>query len=37
LWNVGEISMGSCSGNIPNPSSKNVKDWVFKGYGYGSI
>jgi len=37
LWNVGKISMGSGSGNITNPSSKNVKDWVFKGYGYGSI
>lgn len=34
LWNVGKISMGSGSGNIINPSNKNVKDWVLKGYGY---
>ncbi|MGA9111777.1 MAG: glycosyl hydrolase family 28-related protein [Smithella sp.] len=37
LWNVGKISMGSGSGNIMDPSDKNVKDWVFKGYGYVSI
>jgi hypothetical protein len=29
--------MGSGSGNIMNPSDKNMKNWVFKGYGYISI
>jgi hypothetical protein len=37
LWNVGGISMGSGSGNVINPSNRNVEDWVAKGYGYGSI
>ena len=37
LWNVGKISMGSGSGNIMDPSNKNVNDWVLKGYGYSSI
>ena len=30
LWNVGKYHMGSGSGNIINPSDKNVKDWVPK-------
>jgi hypothetical protein len=37
LWKVGPISIGSGSGNIVNPSDKNVANWVAKGYGYGSI
>jgi hypothetical protein len=37
LWNVGPISIGSGSGNIINPSNKNVAYWVTRGYGYGSI
>ena len=33
LWNVGGISMGSGSGNVINPSNRNVEDLVAQGYG----
>jgi hypothetical protein len=36
LWNVGNILMGSGSGNISNPPDENVEDWVAQGYGCGS-
>jgi parallel beta-helix repeat protein len=33
LWNVGKIGFGKSSGNIINPSDRNVQSWVQKGYG----